>query len=166
MVLGQGFCICRCAEKWERERKKQVQCTGSRIVQLFKVKMNWFERLFLVTEIMSESFPACIPRKPTRRWIPIQPLNMGDKGVAKIKWRHALVTEASRACLRRVNTYCCDLTWRNKAIGEVRRGYQNPPFLPRSWKARFWGLFWGPIDSRGTIHVERAVPMAQNSVWG
>ena len=34
---------------------------------------------------MSGSSPARIPRKPTHRWILIQPLNVGDKGVAKIK---------------------------------------------------------------------------------
>ena len=34
---------------------------------------------------MSGSSPARIPRKPTHRWIPIQPLNVRDKGVAKIK---------------------------------------------------------------------------------
>ena len=34
---------------------------------------------------MSRSFPALIPRKPTHHLIPIQPLNVGDKGVAKIK---------------------------------------------------------------------------------
>ena len=59
---------------------------------------------------MSGSLPARIPRKPTHRWIPIQPLNVGDKGVAKIKCRHTLITEASEGCLRRVNTYCYDLT--------------------------------------------------------
>ena len=36
-------------------------------------------------EIMSGSSPARIPRKPIHRWILIQLLNMGDKGVAKIK---------------------------------------------------------------------------------
>ena len=85
---------------------------------------------------MSGSFPARIPRKPTHRWIPIQPLNVGDKGVAKSRWRHALITEASRACLRRVNMYCCDLTRRNKVIGGIEWGYQNPPFSPEESKSK------------------------------
>ena len=33
---------------------------------------------------MSRSSPAHIPRKPIHHWILIQPLNVGDKGVAKI----------------------------------------------------------------------------------
>ena len=86
---------------------------------------------------MSGSLPTRIPRKPIHRWISIQLLNVGDIGVAKIQCRHALVTEALGGCLRRENTYCCDLTWRNKAIGGVRRRYQNPSFFPRSRKARF-----------------------------
>ena len=59
---------------------------------------------------MSESSPARIPRKPIHRWILIQPLNVGGKGVAKIKWRHALVTEALGASPKRVDTCCCDST--------------------------------------------------------
>ena len=59
---------------------------------------------------MSGSSPAQIPRKPIRCWILIQPLNMGDKGVAEIKWRHALVTEASGASPKKVDTYCYDST--------------------------------------------------------
>ena len=34
---------------------------------------------------MSGNSPAQIPRKPIHRRILIQPLNVGDKGVAKIK---------------------------------------------------------------------------------
>ena len=52
---------------------------------------------------MSGSLPARIPRKPIHRWIPIQPLNVRGKGVAKIKCSHTLVTEASGGCLRKVN---------------------------------------------------------------
>ena len=59
---------------------------------------------------MSENSPAQIPKQLIRRWILIQPLNMGDKGVAKIKWRHARGTEASGVSPRRVDTYCYDST--------------------------------------------------------
>ena len=59
---------------------------------------------------MSESSSARIPRKPIHHWILIQSLNVGDKGVAKIKWRQALVTEVSGASPRKVDTYCCDST--------------------------------------------------------
>ena len=59
---------------------------------------------------MSGNSPAQIPRQLIRRWILIQPLNVGDKGVAKIKWRYALDTEASRMSPRKVDTYCYDLT--------------------------------------------------------
>ena len=40
MVLGQDFGICRRAEESEKERNYQVQNTGSRIAQSFKVKRN------------------------------------------------------------------------------------------------------------------------------
>ena len=33
---------------------------------------------------MSGNFPAQIPKELIRRWILIQPLNVGDKGVAKL----------------------------------------------------------------------------------
>ena len=115
-------------------------------MRLLKVKRNWFERLFIVAQKMRAgklSFPARIPRKPTHRSIPIQPLNVGDKGVAKIKQRHALTTEMSGTCLRGVSMYCWDLTQRNKSIGGIGRGYQNPHFLPRSRKARFWRAIVG-----------------------
>ena len=136
MVLGQGFCICRWAGEWERKRKKQVQCMGSRIAQLLKVKMNWFERLFIVAQksragvfplVFQESLPIVIP---------IQPLNVGDKGVAKIKWKHALAIEVSEQYLKRINTYCYDLTRWNKIIGERRRGYQNLPFSSKESKSK------------------------------
>ena len=59
---------------------------------------------------MSGNSPAQIPKQLIRRWILIQPLNVGDKGVAKIKWRHALDTKASEVSPRRVDVYCYDST--------------------------------------------------------
>ena len=59
---------------------------------------------------MSGNLPAQIPKQLIRLWILIQPLNVGDKEVAKIKWRHALGTEASGVSPRRVDTYYYDLT--------------------------------------------------------
>ena len=83
---------------------------------------------------MSGNSPAQIPRKLNRRWILIQLLNVGDKGVVKIKWRHALRwiliqllnvgdkgvvkikwrhalgTEALGMSHKKVDTYCYDLT--------------------------------------------------------
>ena len=59
---------------------------------------------------MNENSPAQIPKQLIRRWILIQPLNVGDKGVAKIKWMHALGTEASRVSPKRVDAYCYDST--------------------------------------------------------
>ena len=59
---------------------------------------------------MSGNSPAQIPKQFICRWILIQPLNVGDKGVAKIKWRHALDTEASGVSPRRVEAYCYDST--------------------------------------------------------
>ena len=59
---------------------------------------------------MSGNSLAQIPRKLNCRWILIQPLNVRDKGVAKIKWRHALGTEALGMSHKKVDTYCYDLT--------------------------------------------------------
>ena len=59
---------------------------------------------------MSRNSPAQIPIQLIHRWILIQPLNVGDKGVAEIKWRHALVTETSAASPRKVDMYCYDST--------------------------------------------------------
>ena len=59
---------------------------------------------------MSGNSPAQIPKQLIRCWILIQPLNVGDKGVAKIKWRHALGIEASGVSPKRVDAYCYDLT--------------------------------------------------------
>ena len=137
MVLEQDFCICRWAGEWERERKKQVQRTSSRIVQLLKVKRNWFERLFYSgTKIAKREFSRSYSKKPYPPLIPIQPLNVGDKGVAKIKWKHTLTTEASEQCLKRINTYCYDLTRRNKVIGGRGWGYQNLPFSSEESKSK------------------------------
>ena len=59
---------------------------------------------------MSGNSPAQISRQLIRRWILIQPLNVGNKRVAKIKWRHALSIEALGVSPRRVDTYCYDST--------------------------------------------------------
>ena len=127
----------------ERERKKQVQCTGSRIAQLLKVKRNWFERLFIVAQksragvfplVFQESLPIVIP---------IQPLNVGDKGVAKIKWKHTLATKASERRLKRINTYCYDLTRRNKMTGGRGWGYQNLHFSSEESKSKILRGYWG-----------------------
>ena len=59
---------------------------------------------------MSGNSPTQIPRQLIRCWILIQPLNEGDKGVAKIKWKHAMGTEASGMSPRKVDTYRYDST--------------------------------------------------------
>ena len=59
---------------------------------------------------MSGNSLAQIPKQLIHRWILIQLLNVGDKGVVKIKWRHALGIEASGVSPRRVDAYCYDLT--------------------------------------------------------
>ena len=59
---------------------------------------------------MSGNSPAQIPRQLIRRRILIQLLNVGDKGVAKIKWKPALGTKASGVSPRNVDTYCYDST--------------------------------------------------------
>ena len=94
-------------------------------------------------KIKSGSSPAQIPRRPNHHWIVISPLNVGDRGVAKIKWRRSLDTEESGVSHEKKNTCCYDLTQQNQIIREIRRENQNPPFLPRSRKPRFWGaIVW------------------------
>ena len=72
-------------------------------------KLIW-KSIYSDTKIRSGNSPAQIPRKLNHCWIIIQPLNVGDKGVAKIKWRRALGTEESAMSNKKINTSCCDLT--------------------------------------------------------
>ena len=65
--------------------------------------MIW-KTIYSGAEIGSGNSPAQISRKLNRRWILIQPLNVGDKGVAKIKWRHALGTEESGISHKKTDT--------------------------------------------------------------
>ena len=124
-----------------KERKK---VSSSRITQSFKSdkKLIW-KAIYSGVKIGSGNSPAQIPRKLNCHWIIIQPLNVGDKGVAKIKWRRTLGTEESRMGHKKINTCCCDLTQQDQIRREIRRENQNPPFLPRSRKARFWGAIVG-----------------------
>ena len=118
--------------------------SGSRITQSFKSdkKLIW-KSIYSDAKIRSGNSPAQIPRKLNRRWIIIQPLNVGDKGVAKIKWRRTLGIEESGMSHKKINTCCCDLTQWNQIMRQIRRENQNPPFLPRTRKARFWGAIVG-----------------------
>ena len=57
---------------------------------------KWFERLFIVTQKLKAGVrPPKFPKRSNHRWIGISPLNVGDRGVAKIKWRRSLDTEES-----------------------------------------------------------------------
>ena len=99
--------------------------------------------------------------------IPIQSLNVGDKGVAKIKWKHALVTEASEQCLRRINTYCYDLTRRNKVIGGRGWGYQNPLFSSEESKSKILrGYCGGQLTSELLFRLRWLGPWPNNPVRG
>ena len=105
---------------------------------------DWFEKTtYNCAKSKSESSPAQIPKRSNHRWIDISPLNVGDRGVAKIKWRRSLDTEESGTGRKKKNTCSYDLTQQNQIIREIRRENQNPPFLLRSRKARFWGaIVW------------------------
>ena len=152
--------------KGARERKK---VSGSRIAQSFKSdkKLIW-KSTYSCAKIRSGSSPAQIPRKLNRCWIVISPLNVGDKGVAKIKWRCFLDTEESWASREKINTCCCDLTQQNQIIREIRRENQSPPFLPRSWKVRFWGVIVGAnwalrSNCIGGGHAQYLAPYVQTA---
>ena len=91
-----------------KERKKVL---GSRVTQSFKSdKKPIWKATYSDAKIRSENLPAQIPKKLNRRWIIVQSLNVGDKGVAKIKWRHALGIEESGMGHKETNTCSCDLT--------------------------------------------------------
>ena len=91
-----------------KERKKVL---GYRITQSFKSdKKPIWKVTYSGAKIRSGNSPAQIPKKLDRRWIIIQPLNVGDKGVAKIKWGHALGTEESGTGHKETNTCNYDLT--------------------------------------------------------
>ena len=91
--------------------KGRKKVSGSRIAQSFKSdkKLIW-KAIYSGAKIMSGNSPAQIPRKLNRRWIIIQPLNVGDKGVAKIKWRHALGNEESGMSHKETDTCGYNLT--------------------------------------------------------
>ena len=72
-------------------------------------KLIW-KAIYSGAKIRSGNSPAQIPRKLNRRWIIIQPLNVGDTGVAKIKWRHALGTEELGMSHKETNTCSYNLT--------------------------------------------------------
>ena len=126
-------------------------------------------------ETASGKFPAHVSRELLHRWIPILPLNVGDKGIAKIKCRHALSAEVSEMCLRKAKRHSWDLVKRNKIIRGIRREDQNPHFLLKSRKARFWGAIVGTSHLWSTVLAEWTGPMAQwpsprtagrRRVWG
>ena len=117
---------------------------------------NWFERLLIVAQKLKAGVrPPKFPKRPNHRWIIISPLNVGDRGVARIKWRRSLDTEESGVNREKKNTCYYDLTQQNQIIREIRRENQNLPFLPRSRKARFWGaIVWANFA------------LCSNCVWG
>ena len=91
-----------------KERKKVL---GSRITQSFESdKKPIWKATYSGAKIKNGNSPAQIPKKLNRRRIIIQPLNVGDKGVAKIKWRQDLGTEESGMDHKETNTCSCDLT--------------------------------------------------------
>ena len=49
----------------------------------------------------------------------------------------------------------------NKTIEGMGWGYQNPPFLLMSWKAKFWGAIVGASCLEGTVETVWTGPMAQ-----
>ena len=160
MVLGQDFCICK-TRKVARERKR---VTNSRIAQSFKSdkKLIW-KTTYSCAKIKSRSSPAQIPKRPNHRWIIISPLNVGDRGVTRIKWRRSLDTEESGASREKKNTCCYDLTQQNQIMREIRRENQNPPFLLRSRKARFWGaIVWANFALCSKCGQGRARPNIQS----
>ena len=66
-----------------KERKK---VSGFRIMQSFKSDKKLIRKaIYSGEKIRSGNSPAQIPRKLNRRWIIVQPLNVGNKGVVKIK---------------------------------------------------------------------------------
>ena len=96
-------------------------------------------------ETASKKFPDRIPREILRHWIYILPLNVGDKGVAKIKWRHALDAKALEACLKQIKMY---FEARLNATRSQKGWDEDVKILFSSKgvkKQDFEGLLWGPI---------------------
>ena len=126
-----------------------------------KKELIW-KAIYSGTESASGRFPTRISREILHRWISILPLNVGHKRVAKIKWRHALDAEVLKTCLRKVKRHSWDSAKRNKITEGVGRGYQIPPFLLRSRKAKFWGAIVGTSCLWSTVEVIWTGPMAQS----
>ena len=139
--------------------KEREKMSRSRITQSFKSdkKLIW-KSIYSDAKIRSGNSPAQIPRKLNRRWIIIQPLNVGDKGVAKIKWRHALGTKESGMSHKKINTCCCDLTNETRSWGRSDERIKILLFFRGAEKQDFEGLLWGPIVPCAYTALEETRP--------
>ena len=152
--------------------------SGSRITQSFKSdkKLIW-KSIYSSTKIRSGNSPAQIPRKLNCRWIIIQPLNVGDKGVAKIKWGRILGTEELGMSHKKINT-CCDPT-KPDHKGDPKRESKSS-FSPEEPKSKILrGYCGGQLSLAFKLHWRRPGPIsslictngirkgqAQYPVWG
>ena len=149
------------ARESEREREtNSMYKLWNHVTVESKKELIW-KVIYSGMEIASGRFPARVSRKPLHRKISILSLNVGNKGVAKIKWRCALSVEVSEACLKKIKKRSWDSAKRNKIMGKRGRRYQNLPFFPRSCKARFWGAIMGTNYLWSTVEVVWNGPEAQ-----
>ena len=111
---------------------------------------------------MSGNWPAQIPRKLNRRWILIQPLNVGDKGVAKIKWRHALGTEASGMGHKKI-AWLLQFDLMKPSHREDQTRISKSSFSPEESKSKILrGYCGGQLTPYVQITLERAGPNTQS----
>ena len=105
--------------------------------------MSWFEKLFIVAQkLQAGKFLLVTPRNPP----PLDLHHVVERGGQKYP-QNLTRTRSGHQSVKSV-------PWEGKkafgssdrqgvTINKVGRGYQNPFFLPRSWKSRFWGVIVG-----------------------
>ena len=142
-----------------KERKK---VSGSRKTQSFKVKRNWFERLFIVVQKLGTGIrPLKFPESSTAVGFSSNRWTWETKELPKLNEGTPWALKSQGWVTRRQTCNCCDLTQWNQIIRQIRRGNQNPPFLLRSRKARFWGAIVGANWSHMfKLHWKRLGPIS------
>ena len=140
-----------------KERKK---ISSSRITQSFKVKRNWFERLFIGVQKLGAGIrPLKFPESSTTVGFSSNRRTWETKELPKLNEGTSWALKSQGWVIRRQTRVVA--IWPNLIIRQIRRGNQNPPFLLKSRKARFWGAIVGANWSHMfKLHWKRLGPIS------
>ena len=124
---------------------------------------NWFERLLIVAQKLKAGVrPPKFPKGPTTVGLSYHRWTWEIEGLPELN-EGAPWTLKSQGSREKRNTCCYDLTQQNQIMREIRKENQNPPFLPRSRKARFWGaIVWANFALCSNCGQGRTQPNIQS----